>query len=248
MTSLDGFSRLDGPALLGAVALAGLAGSWHCAGMCGPFAGLASRGRDLSRMVAYNLGRLCTYLVLASVLHTVGLGFRSTFHWLGIPRAGIVFFVFLLAAWAGLLASGWMERWRWLSRVSVRIGGWVGKRQRAIGLTGPAGAWVLGATSTLLPCIWLYGFLFVASSRPSLWQAWLVMAVFWSTNIPWLLASGEILAWIRRRLGRWSRPAGAVFLTLVVAFAAWKSLPRADVADVIPGQGGASCCRPAHHL
>lgn len=247
MTNLDGFSRLDGPALLGAVAVAGLAGSWHCAGMCGPFAGIASRGRDLSRTAAYHLGRLCTYLALASALHAVGLGFRSTFHWLGVPRVGVLAFVLLLSAWAGLLASGWMERWKWLSRVSARMGGWVGRRQRAIGLAGPLGAWVLGATSTLLPCIWLYGFLFVASSRENLRQTWLVMLVFWTTNIPWLLASGEILGWIGRRLGRWSRPAGAVFLALVVAFATWKSLPRAQVVDVIPGQGGASCCHPKDH-
>ena len=55
-------------ALIGAVLVASLLGSLHCAGMCGAFVAFAvigSPGHQPSRVAlntAYNLGRLITYL------------------------------------------------------------------------------------------------------------------------------------------------------------------------------------------
>lgn len=59
---------LDAP-LLASFLVLGLAGSLHCAGMCGPFAlalGGAGRGAARSRLVAYVLGKCIAYGVLAA--------------------------------------------------------------------------------------------------------------------------------------------------------------------------------------
>ena len=64
-------------ALLGAVFVASLAGSLHCAGMCGPLVAFYS-GADASHGLArsithavYNGGRLAGYLVLGAVAGVV---------------------------------------------------------------------------------------------------------------------------------------------------------------------------------
>ena len=46
---------------------ASLLGSWHCAGMCGPFASFmgTTQRYPVIRQLGYHLGRLTTYLSLA---------------------------------------------------------------------------------------------------------------------------------------------------------------------------------------
>ena len=242
---LEGLGQQHGWTLFVGVWIAGLLGSWHCAGMCGAFSVIAARGeRPILSQVAYHLGRLFTYSILASLLHSLGLGFRNVFYWLGIPQWGILLFVALVSLWAAFLAFGLWDRIPGFAVLSRRIGSKVASLNRVVGLGGNGAAFVLGATSTLLPCMWLYGFLFVAASRQNLTETLFVVLLFWSTNIPWLFASQAVLGFIQRRLRGWSRPVGAVFLALVVGWAAWKTLPRTHATDLIPGMKG-SCCHPA---
>lgn len=247
MPTLAGLELQSGASLFLGVWIAGLLGSWHCAGMCGAFATVAARGaRPRVSQAAYHLGRLATYLSLVAALHTLGLGFRSIFHQLGVPRWGVTLFVVLVSLWAAFLAFGLWDRIPGFSRLSRAVGKRVAGLNRGLGLTGAPAAFLLGATSTLLPCMWLYGFLFVAASRRNLSESLLVMGLFWSTNIPWLFASQAVLGWIQRRLRGWSRPVGAVFLATIVAWGAFKTLPRVQSTELIPGMKG-SCCHPAEH-
>jgi len=62
--------------------LAGVAGSYHCVGMCGGFAcGLAphpgSKVKTMVRQCSYNVGRLTTYVFLGAVAGSVGLSVSS---------------------------------------------------------------------------------------------------------------------------------------------------------------------------
>ena len=221
MPSLAGLELQNGVSLFLGVWIAGLLGSWHCAGMCGAFSVVSSRGpRPLLTQTAYHLGRLTTYLALATALHTLGLGFRSIFHQLGVPGWGVTLFVVLVSLWAAILAFGLWEHIPGFSQLSRFAGRKVAGINRGLGLTGAPASYLLGATSTLLPCMWLYGFLFVAASRQNLSETFLVIGLFWSTNIPWLFASQAILSWVQRRLRGWSRPVGAAFLAVVVAWGA----------------------------
>lgn len=247
MPDLTGMHLHTGMTLFVGVWIAGLLGSWHCVGMCGAFATIASRGeRPVLSQIAYHLGRLTTYLALTVALHTLGLGFRSIFHHLGVPRWGVIAFVVLVSLWAVFLAFGLWDRIPGISRLSRGVGKSVAGLNRRFGLSGAPASYLLGATSTLLPCIWLYGFLFVAASRQNLSESILVMVLFWSANIPWLFASQAILGWVQRRLRGWSRPVGAVFLAAVVGWGAWKTLPRVESTELIPGMKG-SCCSPSAH-
>jgi uncharacterized protein len=60
--------------------LLGLVGSTHCAGMCGPLVmALPAAGMDRSRLLAgrlaYNGGRLVTYVVIGSAFGLLGHSF-----------------------------------------------------------------------------------------------------------------------------------------------------------------------------
>src|SRR3954469_16065186 len=82
----------------------GLAGSLHCAGMCGPLAlVLPTTGNSTAAFVlgrvAYNLGRIITYVVLGAVFGLIGL----TFALAGLQRfvsltAGIAILATFLAS------------------------------------------------------------------------------------------------------------------------------------------------------
>lgn len=231
------------------VFVAALAGSWHCAGMCGPFAAMVVRdGIRLRQQVAYHAGRLATYLALAVALHFVGASFRSIFHAMGIPRWGVIAFTAVVFLWAAMVAfkvplPSFPGSRALSAALSRRIAG-INRASSGSALA----PFVIGATTTLLPCLWLYGYLAVAASRPTLVQSLLVMTLFWSANIPWLVASHSILGFLHRNLTGWSRPIGAAFLALVMTFAAWHALPRADLTDVAPGKKTRkSCCTPKHN-
>jgi len=233
------------------ILIAALAGSWHCAGMCGPFAAMYVRdGIRLRQQAAYHAGRLTTYLALALALHFVGSTFRSAFHALGVPRWGVFLFTGTVFLWAAMVAfqvplPSFPGSRRILSFLSKRIANL--NRARSGSAFAP---FVIGSTTTPLPCLWLYGYLAVAASRPTFAGSLIVMLLFWSANIPWLFASHSILGFLHRRLNGWSRPIGAAFLALVMTYAAWNAMPRADLTEIVPGQTGKhySCCRKPSSL
>lgn len=59
--------------------VAGIAGSFHCVGMCGGFACAfgrepTGRGAMIERHLLYNTGRLATYLFIGALASTLGQG------------------------------------------------------------------------------------------------------------------------------------------------------------------------------
>src|SRR5918996_4836695 len=98
--------------------LAGVAGSWHCVGMCGGFAcalGYDAQGRPatLTRQLVYNFGRVTTYCFigglvgfLAAELCTSGPDAPPTS---GAQRILAIAFG-LLMVFIGLQFLGWFRR------------------------------------------------------------------------------------------------------------------------------------------
>ncbi len=202
--------------LVGAVFVASLLGSPHCAGMCTPFvcfyAGADARASAWGHL-AYNGGRLVSYLVLGAVAGAVGAGIQQVGAGVGVSRAA--------ASVAGIL----MITWGVVQLLAVRgvkvptpapLAGaqqWMAARLRDVRDLAPtARALTVGLLTTLLPCGWLYAFVITAAGTGSVPDAMLVMAVFWAGTLPMMLAIGVGL----RRLAGPLRDRLPIFSALVL--------------------------------
>jgi sulfite exporter TauE/SafE len=190
------------------VAFASLVGSAHCATMCGPFVAAYASGerepkarRALSHLT-YNLGRLLTYLALGAAAGTLGRALDLAGHAAGLANvAGIV---------TGVLLLFWGALGLWPRPALIQLR----KSNRRFAFT----AWVsslfasfaqkpalvraglLGLSTTLLPCGWLYAFVaFAATTRGAAQGAWL-MSAFWLGSLPMMLGVGWSLQGVARRL------------------------------------------------
>jgi len=195
-------------ALAGSVLLASLVGSPHCAGMCGGFvcfyAGQDGRRQHLAH-VAYNLGRLCSYLVLGLLAGVLGQALDRAGAAAGLQRpaaiaAGAVMLVWgtaalLAALGARLPATGAPPFLR--TRFAAAM--------RAVHAQPPVvRALTVGLVTTLLPCGWLWVYVATAAGTGSVPMALLVMAAFWLGTVPMMaglgLAAQGFLGPLRRRV------------------------------------------------
>ncbi len=98
-------------AVAGAVLLASLLGSPHCAGMCGGFvcfyAGQGGRGQALAH-VAYNLGRLASYLLLGALAGLLGQTLDQAGAGAGLHRTAAVASGAVMVVYCRLSSA-----WRW---------------------------------------------------------------------------------------------------------------------------------------
>lgn len=242
---------------LASVLVASLVGSVHCAAMCGGFVAAyagaegGTRRAGVLAHVAYNGGRLVTYLALGAIAGAVGQALDLAGRAVGIAHVAAV------VAGGVLLASGIVSLVP--RRQLMALGS--GPRSGAGSLLGrvlvrfraappAARAAVLGLSSTLLPCGWLYAFIAIAAATGSVVGGALSMGAFWLGTVPMLLGLGVSLETLGRRFARpfaRLRPAlviGVGTITLLSrlglpAFAA----TRSDTAAHAPTP--ADC--PCHH-
>jgi sulfite exporter TauE/SafE len=181
-------------ALAGTVFLASLIGSAHCAGMCGPFvcfyAGADARGSGWGHL-AYNGGRLVSYLVLGALAGALGSGVEQVGTGVGVTRAA--------AAVAGVVMIMWgvvtllAQRGVALPRLAPLAPAqrWMAARLRDVRDFPPvARALTVGLLTTLLPCGWLYAFVVTAAGTGTVRGALTLMTVFWAGTLPMMLALG----------------------------------------------------------
>jgi sulfite exporter TauE/SafE len=198
-------------ALLGTVLAASLLGSLHCAGMCGGFVAFYSAGGETPGRfrwlahVAYNGGRLVTYVVLGAFAGAVGGALDRVGSLAGVQR--------IAAIAAGLLMVGWgayallqaldvklprVPFPRSISRATARLFGSLRGRPPVVR------ALLLGLLSTLLPCGWLWAFALLAAGTGSALMGGLVLAAFWAGSVPIMLGIGvsiqALSAPLRRRV------------------------------------------------
>lgn len=200
------------------VLLASLAGSVHCAGMCGPFvcvyAGLG-RGQQGNGWLhaAYHAGRLVSYLVLGAAAGTLGASADRLGLLVGISRAAALLAGVLMILWGTstiLAARGVVLPWRGVSR-SLRspLGAILARLQKRPPLFKAAAT---GLLTTLLPCGWLYAFVTAAAGSGNALSGIATMAVFWLGTLPALTALGALT---QRLAGRY-RPRLPVAMASVV--------------------------------
>lgn len=194
--------------LVAGVLLASLLGSVHCAAMCGAFTCLfATRtGREGRHAhVAYNSGRLISYVLLGTLAGAVGGRVDLAGQHAGIVNAAPIIAGVLMVVWGAgafaaelgvkvpvTLAPEWAKRF--LGRVLVA------SRERSATVR----ALVLGLVTTLLPCGWLYTFVVVAGGTGSPLRGAVVMVAFWAGTVPMLVTVGagaaRVLGPMARRL------------------------------------------------
>ena len=212
--------------------IASFLGSWHCAGMCGPFGMFLanSKNKHLSQ-VMYHLGRLVTYLCLSAVLHLFGnsLRFLKT-EWL---------FIVLLLIWVVLLFSE-------VNITKIVLPKWIVMiNQRFMKSQSVLAGFLLGATTTLLPCIWLYGFLILSSAQASLPRSLLVIFAFWLGTLPALVGAHNFIFKASSLLRNNSRRLSAVLL-LILGLVSWGShWPHATSGE--PESCSLHMPRPGHN-
>jgi uncharacterized protein len=166
--------------------LVGLAGSLHCAAMCGPLAlAIPVTGRSrlgfIAGRVAYNLGRILTYCVLGLVFGLLGRSF-----WLaGIQRwTSIALGVLLLA---GLFSSRRVA-------VSRPVMAFVGQLKSGMGALlrrrSFAALALLGLLNGLLPCGLVYVACAGAATTRDALSGAEYMAAFGLGTVPLMLGIG----------------------------------------------------------
>lgn len=162
-------------AIYGSLLLAGLAGSLHCVGMCGPILLAFSRVFDpagrrplVSDFFWYHTGRLWTYALLGFVAGWLGHGLRNGSALLGWQRP-LAFSLAVGVVLSGLLLAGLLP--------GVRVDALVGDcalarfRERPwfralLAAPGPLPRLLLGAAMGLLPCGLVYAMLVVVAALP----------------------------------------------------------------------------------
>lgn len=174
--------------------MAGLLGSGHCAGMCGPIA--LAIGTSRRALAAYSFGRLVSYAGVGAAFGGLmgGLlgGFSDTMSEAARPRLWLS--VAALAAtsasllWAG--ARAWRGRalpFSWRPLEKARSAAWHGLR--AGRLPKASAAFFGGMMSAFLPCGHLYAFAAAAAASGGAVSGALLMASFWLGTLPMMGAA-----------------------------------------------------------
>jgi sulfite exporter TauE/SafE len=199
------------------VFLAGIAGSMHCAGMCGGFAcalGADSSGRaaTLVRHLTYNLGRITSYCFLGTLVGYLGVllvGHGGDGAWASNAQRALAVFSGLLMLYIGLQFLGLFRR----PTPALPGVAWLadGLRQivRRPGLAAPL---ALGVINGLLPCPLVYALLAHAAVSGGPLPGLLVMGAFGLGTFPAMLVMGGFALWIRllgtRGGGKRAHPGG----------------------------------------
>jgi len=178
--------------------LAGVAGSPHCLGMCGPFA-MACADRP-SATASWHLGRILTYGLLGGVAGTLGVAIPGP-SWLAAGLS-LLLVTWFAAALAGLVPEP-----------KLPLAGLPGWAAKWLAGSGVASRFAFGLANGLLPCGLVYAALGMSLAAASpLWGS-AAMAAFGLGTVPALTVAATLRRVMTARL--WSRRmlAGMVFLT-----------------------------------
>ena len=176
------------------VFVAGLLGSSHCIGMCGPFAFLIGSSHtswhsSVTRQLMYSVGRIFTYCVLGAAAGFAGLRLADYASDLVHVPASLSILAGCFLIYQGLATTG-VLRFRTSASPPggpCLAGGLLSHLLRGSRLSD---VFVAGILTGFLPCGLVYGFLgLAASSRNLVWGA-VAMAAFGLGTVPIMVATG----------------------------------------------------------
>ena len=209
-------------ATFGAAFLAGLAGGAHCATMCGGLVGIAcgARAGEMSRRawwqrtLAYNGGRIASYVAAGAVTGAIGAAGLSL---RGTPVVQQALLVLMSSAL--IVLGAYIAGFTSLVRFIESAGAVLWRRiepysRRFLPVNSAPRAFGLGLVWGWLPCGMVYAALIAALATADIWHGAALMLAFGLGTLPNLLAIGVTFGQASK-LTR-SRPARALFGALVV--------------------------------
>lgn len=178
---------------LGIAFMAGLLGSAHCLGMCGPFAlmlgGAAANWRvNLLRQWFFTLGRMFTYSVFGAMAGFAGLYLRRSTDRLMQGAGLLAILAGVILIYEGLKAARVIPvRTRRGPGLSCLAAQFFSAFLRSPGLHQ---VFLAGMFTGMLPCGLVYGFLALAAGSGNPWTAALLMAAFGLGTAPVMVTTG----------------------------------------------------------
>jgi uncharacterized protein len=212
------------PGVLVAAFAVGVLGGVHCLGMCGGIVGAISLSHAGSqspawpRLLAYNLGRMSSYVVAGALAGLLGAALLGAMPQ-GQRILELLAAVFLILL--GLYLAGW---WPVLARLE-QVGGRVWRRieplgRRFIPVRHAGQAFVVGGIWGWLPCGLVYSVLVWALSAGSAVDGALLMAAFALGTLPNLMLMGLFAARLARLVRNQLVRQGAG--GLLIAYGLWR--------------------------
>ncbi len=222
--------------LIGAVFLASLLGSTHCAGMCGAFVVFAVAGGNRAKQPpaallhgAYNLGRLMIYVCLGMAGGAAGATLELGASLAGIQHAAAMSAGALMAG-IGIVTLLRLKGIR-IPRmpIPVPMRTLAEKGHRHASQQPPLfRALLTGLLTTLLPCGWLYAFVITAAGTGHPIGGAIVMAVFWLGTLPIMIVVGVSL---KKLTGPIAQRLPAMMALALVAVGLYTLICRTSLID-----------------
>jgi uncharacterized protein len=199
--------------------LIGIAGSFHCIGMCGPIVLAMSSNSEkkwkfLSNRVIYNSGRVISYSLLGILSGLLGAGVRMAGmqRWLSIALGIIIILTVLIPSKyaARFLPKNFMAGFN--AKIKSFWGRLLGKRTARSFL-------LIGFLNGFLPCGLVYIAMASSAAAPSMAESILTMTMFGLGTFPVMLATAYLGSFIslkiRNRIQKLI-PAGALLLAILL--------------------------------
>jgi len=176
----------------------GLLGSGHCIGMCGPIvmalsvttAKNKSNKIIISYLLAYNLGRITSYVITGSIVSLFGIFLSSI---IGIDSRKIfIIFSSMIMILLGLYLANW---WVYAIVRIEKLGAFVWHliqpmATKFIPIKNIPTAFIAGILWGMLPCGLLYTALIWAMSATSVFDATIIMISFGLGTLPAMMGVG----------------------------------------------------------
>ena len=169
--------------------------------------------------VWYNLGRLVTYLTLGVVFAALGGVVNAAAATAGVARLAAIIVGVGMVAYGGILLAGRPVPRLGQGAVALFSAALSVVLRRVQRLPHPLIPFVIGLSTTLLPCGWLYMFVAVAAATGDLVAGAGIMLFFWLGTLPAMLSLGAGARVLLQSLGR-RAPRLAGLLVILAGIAA----------------------------
>ncbi len=214
---------------------AGLLGSLHCVGMCGPLATLGCRavrnGNGVTAPLLFAAGKFVSYSLLGILAGLAGAAFvrggvsTKTAAVVSIVGAGLILAVIVAARVRSLTAKGP------LARVSMMI-------SRAAMKAGWKAPLLLGFAAAVLPCGLLYAMVARSAASGETMTSMMIMQAFGLGTTPALVGLGSLIQRLPQRFARYGSSAGEVVLVISAAVLLWRGYVGLSAAPISACCGG----------